>query len=416
MLIRRIRQTNLLSFGPDSEEIELKRLNVLIGPNGSGKSNLLEGVDILRSAPRDLVAPIREGGGIHDWIWRGKPEGAARIEAIVEDPQGSQALRYRLGFAERGQRFELIEERIENEQSDEGHEEPYIYYNYNQKGGQAFISYKDEFISDKDGTVLDLATIKAKYPNARLSRLGRYDFRPEEVKLEQSILAQRKDPDRYLELTYLGEALSRIRIYREWSLGRDSPLRLPQKADLPNDFLLEDGKNLALVLNSFQGKPAVKRRLLDALSKFYEGITDFHVKIEGSTVQLFLEEGDVVIPATRLSDGTLRYLCLLSILCHPEPPPLICIEEPELGLHPDILPTVSKLLLEASERSQLIVTTHSDMLVDALTNDWWSVVVCEKHDGQTVMRRLDEEKMAAWLEDYRLGELWSSGEIGGNPW
>ena len=127
-------------------------------------------------------------------------------------------------------------------------------------------------------------------------------------------------------------------------------------------------------------------------------------------------EGDVVIPATRLSDGTLRYLCLLAVLCHPEPPPLICIEEPELGLHPDILPTVSKLLLEASERSQLIVTTHSDMIVDALTNDWWSVVVCEKHDGQTVMRRLDEKKMAAWLEDYRLGELWSSGEIGGNPW
>ena len=406
MLIRRIRQTNLLSFGPDSGGLKLKRLNVLIGPNGSGKSNLLEGIDILRSAPRDLVAPIREGGGIHDWIWRGKPEGTdtARIEAIVENPQGPQALRYRLGFVERGQRFELIEERIENEQSYEGHAGPYIYYD--QKGGRAFLTYKDETGVGP--------TVKEKYPHVRL-RLGRYDLRPEEIKPDQSILSQRKDPD-LPELTYLGEALSRIRIYREWSLGRDSPLRLPQKADLPNDFLQEDGKNLALVLNRFQGKPVVKRRLLDALSKFYEGITDFHVKIEGSTVQLFLEEGDVVIPATRLSDGTLRYLCLLAVLCHPEPPPLICIEEPELGLHPDILPTVSKLLLEASERSQLIVTTHSDMLVDALTNEWWSIVVCEKRDGQTVMRRLDEEKMAAWLKKYRLGELWSSGEIGGNPW
>ena len=408
MLIRHIRQTNLLSFGPDSGGLELKRLNVLIGPNGSGKSNLLEGLDVLRSAPRDLVAPIREGGGIRDWIWRGKPEGTAHIEAIVENPQGPQALRYRLGFAERGQRFELIEERIENEQSDEGHEEPYIYYN--QKGGRAFLTFKDE----DDLSPEILATVKAKFPHVR-PRLG-YDFRPEEIKPDQSILSQRKDPDQYPELTYLGEVLSRIRIYREWPLGRDSPLRLPQKADLPNDFLQEDGKNLALVLNRFQGKPVVKRRLLDALHKLYEGITDFHVKIEGSTVQLFLEEGDVVIPATRLSDGTLRYLCLLAVLCHPQPPPLICIEEPELGLHPDILPTVSKLLLEASERSQLIVTTHSDMLVDALTNEWWSIVVCEKRDGQTVMRRLDEEKMAAWLENYRLGELWSSGEIGGNPW
>ena len=382
MLIRRIRQTNLLSFGPDSEEIELKRLNVLIGPNGSGKSNFLEGIDILRSAPRDLVSPIRKGGGIHDWIWRGKPGSIAVIGVIVENPQGSQPLRYQLTFAERGQRFELGSEAIEDERIADGQ----IYYG--QLGREVFI-YKDGI---------------------------RRNLRPEEVKPDQSILAQRKDPDHYPELTYLGEALSRIRIYREWSLGRDSPLRLPQKADLPNDFLQEDGKNLALVLNSFQSKPAVKRRVLDALRKLYEGITDFHVSIEGSTVQLFLEEGDVVIPATRLSDGTLRYLCLLAILCHPKPPPLICIEEPELGLHPDILPTVSKLLLEASERSQLIVTTHSDMLVDALTNEWWSIVVCEKRDGQTVMRRLDEEKMAAWLDNYRLGELWSSGEIGGNPW
>ena len=408
MFIRRIKQTNLLSFGPDSEEIELKRLNVLIGPNGSGKSNLLEGIDILRSAPRDLVAPIRAGGGIHDWIWRGKPEGSsAHIEAIVENPPGSQALRYWLGFAERGQRFELTEERIENEQIYGGdaraselieerieneqiygeYPKPYIYYE--QTNGRAFLNYKGE---------------------------AWRNLRPEEINPEQSILAQRKDPDHYPELTYLGETLSRIRIYREWSLGRDSPLRLPQKADLPNDFLQEDGKNLALVLNRFQGEPAVKRRLLDALSKFYEGITDFYVNIEGSTVQLFLQEGDMVIPATRLSDGTLRYLCLLAILCHPQPPPLICIEEPELGLHPDILSTVSRLLLEASKRSQLLVTTHSDLLVDALTNEWWSIVVCEKRDGQTVMRRLDEEKMAAWLEDYRLGELWSSGEIGGNPW
>ena len=413
MLIRRIKQTNLLSFGPDSEEIELKRLNVLIGPNGSGKSNLLEGIDILRSAPRDLAAPIREGGGIHDWIWRGKPESTAYIEAIMENPQGPQALRYRLGFVERGQRFELIEERIENERNDEGHEEPYIYYD--QTDGRAFLSYKDEARRDLRPEEIQ-ADMEAMFPWLRQLRLGRRDLRPEEVKLDQSILTQRKEHDLYPKLTYLGEELSRIRIYREWSLGRDSPLRLPQKADLPNDFLQEDGKNLALVLNSFQGKPSVKRRLLDALSKFYEGITDFHVKIEGSTVQLFLEEGDMVIPATRLSDGTLRYLCLLAILCHPQPPPLICIEEPELGLHPDILPTVSKLLLEASERSQLIVTTHSDMLVDALTNEWWSIVVCEKHDGQTVMRRLDEEKMAVWLEDYRLGELWSGGEIGGNPW
>ena len=81
-----------------------------------------------------------------------------------------------------------------------------------------------------------------------------------------------------------------------------------------------------------------------------------------------------------------------------------------------LLPTLSDLLRSASKRTQLVVTTHSDVLVDALTDDAESVVVCEKHDGQTEMRRLDRNDLAKWLENYRLGELWTSGELGGNRW
>jgi predicted ATPase len=122
------------------------------------------------------------------------------------------------------------------------------------------------------------------------------------------------------------------------------------------------------------------------------------------------------ISATRLSDGTLRYLCLLAILCHPELPPLVCIEEPEIGLHPDILPAVAKLLVEASRRTQLIVTTHSDALVDALTDTPEAIVVCEKHEGSTTMRRLEKAALEDWLKDYSLGQLWQKGELGGNRW
>jgi predicted ATPase len=107
---------------------------------------------------------------------------------------------------------------------------------------------------------------------------------------------------------------------------------------------------------------------------------------------------------------------LLAILCDPEPPPLICIEEPELGLHPDILPKVADLLRVAAERTQLLVTTHSDILVDALTEQPETVVVCEKHAGQTEMRRLDATHLAHWLKDYRLGQLWIRGELGGTRW
>ena len=140
------------------------------------------------------------------------------------------------------------------------------------------------------------------------------------------------------------------------------------------------------------------------------------MSIEGGTVQVFFHEAGCTIPATRLSDGTLRYLCLLAILCHPEPPALICIEEPELGLHPDLLPKVADLLVEASGRTQLVVTTHSDILVSAMTERPEDVLVFEKHEGCTQARRLKAEALSSWLNKYRLGDLWLRGEIGGTRW
>ena len=393
MLIHRLDARGLLSFGPQGIDLGLRPLNVLIGPNGSGKSNLLESITLLKAAPRDLAGAITRGGNaVRDWIWSGEPAvAAAGIDAILENPVGAQDLRFHLRFTERGQRFEVIEERIENERAYEGHLTPYFYYE--NVGGRATLNYRD--------------TSGSETPR---------NLRIESVDREQSILAQRKDPDHYPVLTYLGETLDRIRFYREWEFGRDTVLRTPQKTDLPNDFLREDGRNLGLVLNSLRRSPKVKTRLLDALRRLYDGITDFEVIIEGNTVQVFFHEGEIEVPATRLSDGTLRYLCLLAILCHPKPPPLVCIEEPELGLHPDVLPTLSELLVEASERGQLIVTTHSEVLVDALSHQPECVVVCEKHEGQTKMRRLRADELAEWLKRYGLGELWLSGEIGGNRW
>ncbi len=387
-LIHRLRLSNLLSFGPDAEEVELRPLNVLIGPNGAGKSNLIEVISLFKAAPQDLVEPIREGGGIGDWIWKGEAASqTARIEAIIENPKGNQDLRYALTFAQAGQRFELSDERIENEQAYPDQENPYFYFGY--RSGQPYLNLKE---------------------------IGQRQLLREDVNPEQSILSQRRDPDSYPEITYLGDILRKIRLYREWSFGRSTPPRLPQPADLPNDFLAEDGRNLGLVLNLLRTKPGVKKKLLEALRELNEAIDDFDTLIQGGTVQLFMQEGNISIPATRLSDGTLRYLCLLAIVCHPNPPPLVCIEEPELGLHPDILPPLAKLLLEASERCQLIVTTHSEVLVDALTDSPESILVCEKPKDRTEMRRLERKDLAAWLERYRLGELWRSGELGGNRW
>ncbi|MCK5244230.1 MAG: AAA family ATPase [Desulfobacterales bacterium] len=388
MLIKTMNLKNLLSFGEVSDDITLGSLNVLIGPNGSGKSNLIEAISLLQATPTDLALPVRKGGGVREWLWKGAKETpTARLEITVSHPpEGMKDLRYAFAFTEIAQRFELVDEWLENAIPDDGEIEPYFFYRY--RHGHPVLNVKQKHRS----------------------------LRREDVDPEKSILAQRKDPDQYPELTWLGEQFAKIKIYREWIFGRKAALRLPQEVDAPNDFLSQDWQNLGLVLNQLRRRPQVKRQILKYLAEFYEDVEDFDISVEGGTVQLFLQEGDYTIPATRLSDGTIRYICLLVILCHPEPPPLICIEEPELGIHTDILPLLADLIKEASGRTQLIITTHSDVLVDELTDRPESVMVCEKNEGSTSIRRLDLENLKAWLKKYTLGELWRKGEIGGNRW
>jgi predicted ATPase len=340
----------------------------------------------MRAASTDLRSVVRKGGGASEWIWKGAKHDAASIEFILEYPNGKQPLRHVLSFSSERQGFKLQDERIENKEPEKGSDEPYFYYRY--QGG---------------------------HPAVNTGRTGRHLAR-ESVDSSRSILAQRRDPEAYPELTYLSENYENIRIYREWTFGRNTVFREPQQADTRNDQLEEDFSNLGLFLNRLRRTSKAKNDVLLGLQDLYEGITDFDVSVEGGSVQVFFIEGEFTIPATRLSDGTLRYLCLLAILCDPEPPPLICIEEPELGLHPDILPKVADLLVSASNRTQLIVTTHSDVLVDALSPQPESVVIFEKDDGKTITRRLQRSELAEWLEKYRLGQLWTKGQLGGTRW
>jgi predicted ATPase len=165
-------------------------------------------------------------------------------------------------------------------------------------------------------------------------------------------------------------------------------------------------------------RPPVKKAILSSLTNFYADAADLRTSVDGAKVQTRLEEHFLrhSIPLGRLSDGTVRWLSLLAILLNPDPPPLICIEEPELGLHPDMIQELGRLLLEASGKTQIIVTTHSQTLLDALAETPSVVVVCEKHNGASDMKRLQSDELTGWLERYSLGELWRKGEIGGNRW
>ncbi|NGZ05574.1 MAG: AAA family ATPase [Magnetococcales bacterium] len=401
--IQSLRIQNILSFGPETPEFELRPLNVFIGPNGSGKSNLIDAISILQAAPKDLLTPFKgkASGGIAEWLWKGhtlatekRPPAALDVQINLPNRRNRIPLRHKLSFGLSGQKLELMDEAVENARPEStDYTDVRFYYRF--RNGSPILNIKNK---------------------------GR-SLRREHISFDQSILSQRRDPDQYPELFDIIKHYEGIKLYREWHVGRNAPPRLPHPSDLPGDHLNEDASNLVLVLNSLEMDPVTRERILQQLTEFNSRYTRIYPRVEMGSIQLYLEEklADeparfALIPASRLSDGTMRFLCLLAVLSHPKPPPLICLEEPEMGLHPDILPMVARLLLEASNRTQLIVTTHSDIIADALTETPEYVVVCDKVNGHTRMRRLGQDDLKGWIEEYRLGGAWLNGAFGGTRW
>ena len=367
-LIEKIKLRNILSFGDKGEEITLEPLNIIIGQNASGKSNLVDVIKLLRSLPQDkgLVNFISKSGGVDEWLWKGKKNFGAEIKVTFGQNEEAHSF-YELDFTESSQRLVVTSDTLTNIKTNE------------------IIAQGLPFGDD--------TLFTQKY---------------------QEVIKSRK----YAAFQATKPQLSGLTFYTDLQTNRGAEIRKLQLADLPNDFLDEDASNLSLVLNDLDFKGNVKEKIVENLKKFNPRITDYKIRVLGGTLQLNIyEQGlDKPISAMRLSDGTLRYLCLLAILCHPEPPPLICIEEPETGLHPDILPTIAELMIEASQRMQLIVTTHSDILVSAFSEIPEAVLVCEKDEDGTHFKRLEADKLKVWLEEYTLGEVWMRGGIGGTRW
>lgn len=281
----------------------------------------------------------------------------------------------------------IEEELLESAKKKPGEFEPYFFFKVRQGTGQ---------INTKTG--------------------GRRNLVRESFDSKVSVLSQRSDPHDYFEITSAGRLFKNIFIYQDWNFGSANPLRSSQEASLNNQILQPDFKNFALVLNKCKKDVQTKNRILEYLREVYEGVRDLDISVENNSVRVFLQENDFMLPGVRLSDGTLRWLCLLVALLNPTPPPLICFEEPELGLHPDMIPVLADLLKEASKKTCLIVTTHSEILVDALSDTPESVVVVEKDNNSTVMKRQSPDELSEWLKESTLGQLWRNGEIGGNRW
>ena len=391
--IHRLGLQGLLSFPPDMEPFALQPLNVLIGPNGSGKTNVIEALELLRAAPTNLGKAIQSGGGIEEWMWKGGKGLSAKINLKMEGAYWSKGpFHYLLDFLNFGSGLIINDEGIDEIES--GKEEKVRRSIYRFDNGNPVISVRN----------LDSSSI---WTERNLER--------DSFDIGESILSQIKEPSIHPELSQISKNFSEIVTFREWVFGTRSDLRLPQRADDPSDALLPDARNLALVINEIYRRDY--RAFDAAMKRFLPRYERMTTRIHGGTVQLFLHESGLrhPIPSTRISDGTLRFLAMLAALLSPSPPPLLCLEEPELGLHPDAVALMGELLVEASERMQLVVTTHSDALLSALSDHVDSVLVCENNGHGTTIEHLDAERLTFWLNDYTLGDIWRIGEIGGNP-
>ena len=208
MLIHRIRLIDVLSFGSGSQELKLEPLNVLIGPNGSGKSNFIEAIGLLKAAPRDLHAPIRDGGGVHEWIWRGDATGGIAQVDVVLSYSETRALRYTLTFLEKGQRFRVNSEELRPEHPDSVTSDPH-------------------FSTDGEIAHVDFVESGSENEETRMSAM--------DIRSDQSIFAQVRGPN-YPQLTHTAEQLERIRLFREWSFGWLTPAPFAAEGGSPQRF------------------------------------------------------------------------------------------------------------------------------------------------------------------------------------
>ena len=375
--LRSLTMRNVLSFGAEAT-VELGALNVLIGANGCGKSNLMDVVALLKAAAATDLSDGFQGGGA-EWPWKG---GSQKLPEMQMESEwlgdGDFIYRHRIAIRVRESgAYSITDESVGTP------EQPNVLFRARDADSRASILGSAMFDSDEDDSEADMSL---------------HDF-------------QRG----------LSAIIKKGCLYRNRYVGRtgrgQNPLRVAGPADKLKDNVSESLDNFPNVLNRvYYADSKCKEFIDEKMQEFYEDARNIYFNVAHGAVEAVLQEsGERRTPATRISDGMLNWLFLLTVLLDPKPPALVCIEEPETGLHPDMFSALAKLLIDASKRMQLIVTTHSGGIVDALTDMPEAVVVCDKVDGVTQMKRLTAEDLRGWEED-GLGMAWASGAIRGTRW
>lgn len=365
-------------------------LNILIGPNGSGKSNLLRFLELMAvTAKGNLGKYIQSLGGMGAIVWDGQARDINfRLESDGENPN-----HYKLQLARLGQTSshvvlrELLTQVSHNATADEN--EPIIFIKRTSGGASVY---------------------EGPPPKKRRG------IRSERLNEGETLLSDSSNafvPIR--EIFLFKNFLSSFAVYHDVVVHQYSEVRKPSVSRLEK-HVDSDGQNLINVLHTLYTTDREFERSVDtamraAFGGDYEKLVfppaaDQLIQLRVRWKSLKREQS-----AADLSDGTLRFLFLLTVLASPDPPPVIAIDEPETGLHPAMLPIIAEYAVEASLRAQVIITTHSPQLLDAFTDKNPTTTVTKWQDGETVLHNLSGDDLAYWLKGYTLGTLFKSGEL-----
>lgn len=349
---------------------DLGQLSVLIGANGAGKSNFISFFSLLRAlVDQSLQLEVQRRGGAAAHLFLG--------------PKVTKKLTAKFEFARNAYEIEL-----ERTTSD----------------GFVFAAENARYHPDPNST----GTTRS---------LGKGH-------LEANLRDRKDDPGVYPGskrgvASYVFEAVSNWVVYHFHDTSESAPVRsyVPVRN---NEWLARDAGNIAAFLMRMRDQDAARYRMIrDTIRMVAPFFDEFHLREhkrtgDPETLLEWRQKGaqEPFGPA-QLSDGTLRFMCLVAALMQPAPPATVLIDEPELGLHPYALGILGSLIKQAARRTQVIVSTQSAALLDHFSPE--DVIVVDRQEAASTFKRLDAGSLKDWLESYSLGDLWQKNVLSGGP-
>jgi predicted ATPase len=375
-------------------------LNILIGPNGSGKSNLLKALELLsESAKGKLNNYVIKSGGILSFLWDQKINEIIMDIGTFSPSYKNDGLFYfiNIGLHEKTGNCYIMKESAKT-----------AYMKSYEEG--EYPSYTNLFEKK-----LNKLVIFDKNKNSCITKNIDTDLK---LNQNESTLSQLNIENINNSLSEFHNSISKASIYSDFRTDFDSLLRQPIVTRYEKE-LNTDGQNLVAVLHTLytedrKFKESINDAMKAAFNDEFEMLEFPPASDQRTQMRVMWKNLKHGISTANLSDGTLRYLYLLTILANPNPPPLIAIEEPGIGLHPSMLPIIAEYAVEASENSQIVFTTHNTDFLSAFPKDFIpTVTVVENKDGKTTLKNLKKEDLKYWIREYTLGDLFRSGELEG---